>query len=189
MVKRAGIAALAVAALVALVVIFAGIQGGGHVKQAAPESPAESSAQVRAAVQNEQAKRSPAPAPAPRQPKATPEPGSAQTGVPLTQRDPEQVRTQVHDYLESVDRSRLPNSAEIRKNLQPYENELRGMIQRKADVTGTVLGPFCDNLNAVVYSLYSWMLSMGIPNGPSVGLPDFPNPCPANKNLAPMPFD
>lgn len=188
--KRAAIAALAVALLVTLGLVL-GFQGTSDTARPSATGPARPTpAELRDAAaaapqstpvapKTATKAREPSPAPAQRPPEPKP------TATPSRE---ERVKADVRQYLDAIDRIEMPKADEVKQTIRPYQDQVRGMLEMNADITGDDSGEFCDYNNAIVYSMYSWMLSMGIPNGRDIGLPDYQNPCPAEANLGGKPW-
>ncbi|WP_020496880.1 hypothetical protein [Sciscionella marina] len=73
--------------------------------------------------------------------------------------------------LEAV---KLPANSPKQAQLDAARSMLNSVIEQPKVAAGN---PLCDVVNTVLNTAYELMLKIGIPNGPDIGLPDFPNPC------------
>lgn len=79
------------------------------------------------------------------------------------------------EALQQLDRVQLPENSPMQKRVDDMRGQLQTMAKQPR--TGVQDGPLCAGFNTVLNTTYEFLRSLGVPNGPDIGLPDFPNPC------------
>lgn len=86
------------------------------------------------------------------------------------------VQQEAKKLLGKLNAVTLPANSPKQAQLDQARAQLSSLANQKQPTT-LAGNPLCDVVNGVLNGAYHLLLSLGVPNGPDIGLPDFPNPC------------
>lgn len=106
---------------------------------------------------------------------ATTAPQQVDKATDTVQQHAKSTQQQAAEALRKLDQVRLPKHSPMKQRVE----DMRGQLQMMANQSraGVQDSPLCDGFNTVLNTTYELLRSLGVPNGPDIGLPDFPNPC------------